>query len=245
VIVSSPREAPLQTSTGNPGDRLDLERLSGARQVATLRGRNRTKADIRICDLDRRRIVLKDYGQRPAWIRWTIGRFLVRRESAAYRTAGRIEGLAGFIGRIGPYALALEWIDGRPLAEIAPGDLPDGTIERLGRIVRSLHSRGIALVDLHHRDVLVGAGGSVHVVDLAAAWSLGNGGPLRRRLFERLRAQDLVALERMRARAAGENPDAAVSALGGPGAAWHRKGRRLKSVWDLLRRRGARPTNGE
>jgi hypothetical protein len=245
VIVASPREAPLQTSTGNPGDRLDVARLRAAKSVATLRGRNRTKAEIRICDLGQRRIVLKDYGRRPAWVRWTLGRYLVRREGAAYRAAGRLEGLPRFLGRVGPFALALEWIDGRPLAEIAPGDLPHGTLDRLDRIVRSLHARGVALADLHHRDVLVGESGSIHVVDLAAAWTLGAGGPLRRRLFDRLRAQDMVALERMRARAAGEDPDAAVEALGGPGAAWHRRGRRIKAAWNRLRHRGARGAGGD
>jgi hypothetical protein len=237
LFESSLREAPLKISTGHPSALPDVERLRAARPVATLRGRNRSKAEVRVYDLDGRRIVLKDYGVRPAWIRWTLGGFLVRRETAAYRDAGAVEGLPRCLGRVGRWALALEWIDGRPLAEWPRDELPPGTFERLDRIIRSLHERGVALADLHHRDVLIGVDGGVHVVDLAAAWSRGRGGLLRRWIFDRLCEQDRVALERLRARAAGEDPDAAVLSMGGRAAAWHRLGRRLKHAWDRLRGR--------
>ena len=95
--------------------------------------------------------------------------------------------------------------------------------------------------DLHHRDLLVAADGSVTVVDLAMAWVAGNdAGALRRFVFERCRSSDRVALARLRARADGSDPDAAARAIDPRGARWHRFGRSLKSGIDRLRRRGER-----
>lgn len=242
---SSLHEALLQSSTGNPTDSFSAGPLRAGRLVRTLHGRNRSKAEIRVYETDDGAIALKDYGRRPAWFRQTAGRFLVRREVAAYRAAAGVPGLGRFLGRVGSCALALEWIDARPLAEIPPGEVPAETISRLSEIVAALHARGVALADLHHRDVLVGKDERVHVIDLAAAWTLGGGGPLRRWLFDLFCAQDLVSVERMRARLDGEDPDEAVAAMGGRGAVWHRRGRRIKSSWNRLRGRGDRTPNGE
>ena len=46
---------------------------------------------------------------------------------------------------------------------------------------------------------------------------------------------DRAALTRMRARQAGLDPDAALAREGGPGARWHRRGRRIKGWVDRLR----------
>ena len=104
----------------------------------------------------------------------------------------------------------------------------------------SLHARGVAAGDLHHRDVLVGPGRSVHLVDLATALVLGRRPSyLRRAAFSRLAAQDLVALARMRARWTGRDEEEAIAAVGKEAAAWYARGRRLRRIWDRLRGRRA------
>ncbi len=111
-----------------------------------------------------------------------------------------------------------------------------GRFDKLRRVIESLHGRGVALTDLNHRDVLLTEDGSVHVFDLAMAWTLGQRpGRLRRKLFERFRASDLFALARLRARFTGEDPGTVIAAADPQALAWHRRARRIKWCWDRLR----------
>ena len=117
--------------------------------------------------------------------------------------------------------------------------MDDGVFDRVQRIVEELHERGIALGDLHHRDVLLGKDGSVFLVDLATAWVLGDRpGRLRHAIFERLRDADRVAVARMRARWTGGDVARAPDLAGPRAAAWHRNGRWLKRLWNRLRKGG-------
>ena len=218
---------------GNPLDRLDEVEPS-----YRIVGRNRTKADVLFYDVEGRRIALKTYAPRGALVRSTLGRWLVGREASAYRAAGVVDGLPAFLGRPRPWAIATEWVAAEPLKHRRPEDLDDSVFERLGAIVAALHDRGVALADLHHRAVLLAKDGALWVVDLATAWVLGERpGPLRRALFERFCEADLVNLARMRARFTGGDEAAAVASVSPKAAAWHRRGRRLKTVLDRLRGR--------
>jgi predicted Ser/Thr protein kinase len=206
--------------------------------VRVIPGRNLTKAEVVVYAWDGGRVAVKDYACRPLPIRLTVGRYLIRREAAVYRAAQGVQGIPRFFGRLGPCALAVEWIEGRTLSGCTAGTFSAAVFDRLEEIVAALHLRGVALADLHHRDVLIGENADVHVIDLAAGYVLGHRpSRLRRALFERLRDQDLVSLARMRARFTGGDPDAAVEALGGRAAAWHRRGRRIKTLWNRLRGR--------
>jgi hypothetical protein len=228
-----------KSSTPEPGS-VRPDHLAAAPPLRRLPGRNWTKADVLFFRLDGKGVAVKDYGPRPLLVRQTIGRLLTRREAAAYRAAGGVEGLPRFLGRLGPWTLALEWIEGKTLADLRGEALDEGIFDRIGAILESLHARGIAAGDLHHRDVLVGPGRSVHLVDLATALVLGRRpGRFRRAAFARLAAQDLVALARMRARWTGRDEAAAIAAVGKEAAAWYARGRRLRRFWDRLRGRRA------
>jgi hypothetical protein len=229
----------VKSSTGAAITGPDLESLRGLEPGRRIRGRNITKADILVYADGRRRIAVKDYGARPFFLRQTLGRYLIRRETAAYRAAAGSTGLPRFLGRMGPFALALAWIDAEPLATCSSKTALPETFDRLAALLAELHERGVALGDLHHRDILLGKDGSVHLVDLATAWTLGRRpSPLRRLLFRRFRDQDLVALARLRARYCGGDVEAAVDAVGRRAASWYRRGRRAKAIWNRLRGRG-------
>lgn len=222
------------TVQGRPSLRREaLAELSPERRV---RGRNVSKADILVYRLDGTRIAVKEYGARPFLVRHTVGRWLVRRECLAYEAAGSAAGLAPFLGRLGPFALATEWIEATPLAGMAVAHAPDELFDRLEALIASLHARGVAVGDLHHRDVLVGAAGTVHIVDLAAACVLGpRPGPLRRRVFTRLCAQDRLAAARLRARFTGRSEAEVLARLDPSSLRLWRTARRIKSVWNWLR----------
>jgi hypothetical protein len=231
--------AGAESTTGaiDPGPA--LSRVLDAPLLERIPGRNWTKADVLVRSVDGVRVAVKDYAPRGVLVRNTLGRFFAAREARALESARGAAGVATLLGRVSPFAFATLWIDASPLARSAY--VPESWFDGLEAIVRRLHERGIALGDLHHRDVLVGRDGSPFVVDLATALVLGpRPGPLRRALFERWREQDLVALARMRARAAGRSPEAAVAALGGSASAWHARGRRLKRALDRIRGRSRR-----
>lgn len=247
-MVGTMRSGPFrnnrQSSTGEAGLSLRLDALRGARPIRRIAGRNLTKADILVYRLGDCEVALKDYGARPFWARNTIGRLLVRRESRAYAAAAGLEGLPRWLGRVGPFALAVEWVPGTSLAEAQGQRLNPAVFDRLGSILERIHERGIALGDLHHRDVIVGVDGGVSVVDLATAFVLGpRPGRLAVRLFRRMAEQDRVALARLRARAMGMDENRAVAALGPSVARRYARARRVKAWWDRLRGR-RREANG-
>lgn len=216
----------------------EIRRMRSEPPLRRIVGRNWTKADVLVHESGGTLLAVKDYGPRPFLVRHTLGRWLVRREVAAYEAAAGVDGLPRFHGRAGAFALVTEWLDARPLADFAPAAPAVGWADRLAAILETLHARGVALGDLHQRDVLVDGAGGVYVVDLATALVLGPGaGPLRRWLFERLRDQDRVACARMRARHAGEDEVAAIDAVGARAARWYRRGRTLRRWLDRLRGR--------
>jgi hypothetical protein len=219
-------------------DAFDLSRLSSAEPIRRIVGRNATKADVLLYELGEDRVAVKTYAPRNPLVRNILGRWLIRRETLAYRAAEGVDAVPAFLGRVGPYALATQWVDAEPLRTRTESVLDHVLFDRLAVVLDELHGRGVALADLHHRDVLVGSDDSLYVVDLATAWVLGpRPGPIRRRLFERFCESDRVNLERMRARFTGGDVEAAVASISPEAAAWHRRGRRLKALLDRLRGR--------
>ncbi len=216
---------------------MSLEALAELAPERHLPGRNLTKADILVYRVDGRRIAVKDYRARPFVVRHIVGRLLVRRECRAYEAAGSAPGLAPFLGRVGPFTLATEWIEATPLADMPGAVASAETFDRLDALIADLHARGVALADLHHRDVLVSAAGAVRIVDLAAAFVLGRRpGRVRRRVFDRLSAQDRLAAARMRARLTGQSEDEALAGIDPSAVRRWRTARRIKAFWDVIRR---------
>jgi hypothetical protein len=119
--------------------------------------------------------------------------------------------------------------------------LDDDLFDRLELIVEDFHEHGVALADLHHRDVLLGKDGRLFVVDLATAWVLGpRPGLVRRWLFDRFRESDRVNLARMRARFTGGDVESAIASVSPAAENWYRRGRRLKGWLDALRGKNSR-----
>jgi hypothetical protein len=219
-----------------PSSGFDKDRLRGETPVRRIEGRNWTKADVEFYEIEDLKVAVKTYEPRNALARNTLGRWLIRREAAAFRAVSGISAVPAFLGRFGAFAIATEWVDAVPLKEHSGERLDNEIFDRLSDIVSEFHGRGVALADLHHRDVLVGEDGSLYVLDLATAWVAGDRpGPFRRYLFDRFRESDMVNLARMRARFTGGDPAAAVASVSPTAAAWHRRGRKVKSLLDRLR----------
>ncbi|NIM02508.1 MAG: hypothetical protein GTO30_16815 [Acidobacteria bacterium] len=183
-------------------------------------------------------IALKDYRRRPWWFRASLARWITRRETAAYRAAAGIPGVARFLGRLGPVSLATEWVESRSLGELRDRRVDPAVFERLREVLARLHAAGIALADLHLADVLVDTDNEVTLVDLANAFTLGpRPGPLRSRLFRRFVLQDEISFARLRAHLEKEDAEAAVRELGPRAARINRRNRRIKKWVDRVRGR--------
>ena len=225
-----------ESSTAKASGRLRPDDLKGRTPLRSIVGRNASKGDVLVYRLPIGDVAVKDCSSRPFIARHTAGRFLIARECRAYRAAAGAPGLATFLGRLGPFALATAWIDATPLADLVPGRVSPEVFDRLDAVIDGLHARGVTLGDLHHRDVLVGEDGRVHVVDLAAAHVLGaSPGALRRFWYDGFRAQDRVAAARLRARYTGLDEKEALSRLDPAAIRRWRAGRRIKTLWDRLR----------
>jgi hypothetical protein len=197
-----------------------------------------TKAIVLFYNIGDLQIAVKSYAESPWFFRNLLGPWLIRREAAAYHAAAGIDGLPRCFGQVGSAALATEWIEAVQLAKKQKQSCSQELFDRIAVILDDLHQRGVALGDLHHRDVLVTDDGAVFLIDLATAWVVKKRhGRLRKFIFERLRDSDRVSLARMRARYTGADMEAAIAAVGPRAAAWHRRGRRFKAFVDRVRRK--------
>jgi RIO-like serine/threonine protein kinase len=164
---------------------LDEQTLRQGEWTLLHAGRNASKADVHVVRLDGRSYAVKDYRPRSWLVRATMGRWSLRREERAYRALRHLAGIPTFAGRVGPYLLVTELVQGTSLATWEKGrPLPDGFFARLKRLLQQMHELGVVQGDLHHRDVLVGVDGDVWLVDFSTSLCGGPAGnPLRRRMW--------------------------------------------------------------
>jgi tRNA A-37 threonylcarbamoyl transferase component Bud32 len=167
------------------------------------RGRNGTKAEISLFNADENPFVVKDTALRSWAVRTLLGPWQLNREERAYRLLAGIPGIPRLIGRPDRQSLALEYIPGRSLDTLRPGDVDGDFFDRLDELLDAIHARGLAHGDLHHRDILRGPEGKPFVVDFATSVVAdSDAAPLRRRLFEQMRKADLRAVAKLRQRLA-------------------------------------------
>ena len=201
-------------------------------------GRNATKADIFLWDGGGARLIVKDYAPRPAWIRFTLGRAMVRREVRAYRQLQDLTGIPRFAGQVDALAFAIEFVEGRDLSHFRPGEVPVDFFRKLLLLLESVHRAGVAQGDLHHRDILMSPGSEPFLVDFStAAFREGSGGSLRRRLFAIACGADHRAVLKLKHRHAPQSLTEEENYELTHPPAWYRLGKRFRSIW-----RGGRKT---
>jgi len=200
-------------------------------------GRNWTKADIFLWEEEGSRLAIKDYAARPAWIRMTLGRYLVGRECAAYQRLQGIPGIPVFAGRIDSCALAVEFVEGADLSRLRRGEIQSRFFERLLDLLAAVHRAGVAQGDLHHRDVIVGPSGDPFLVDFSTAIFLERRtGRLRRRLFETACASDRRAALKLKARHVPEALTGEERQVLDHPPAWYRLGKATRRLLFGMRR---------
>lgn len=158
------------------------------------------KADVFLTSLRGKRFVVKDFGRKGFWERNLIGRVVISREARAYQGLAGIEGLPGQALRLTPFALAVEYLEGRDLGSLNAGELGITVVRQLEKIIDAIHARGWVHLDLQRRTNILIVHGEVHVIDLASAFRPGAVpllGPFLTRLFGIFDRLSLIKFKRL------------------------------------------------
>ena len=147
-----------------------------------------------------RRFVLKESLMRlPPGVRIPpLATLLARHEAGLYERLAGVRGVPRLVSRPRPDAFLREYVEGATVRETQP--LPPGFFGSFEEVLRAVHARGVAYVDLaKEENVLVGADGRAWLVDFQI--SIAREGPLRA-LVGRFQREDLYHLSKMRLRRA-------------------------------------------
>jgi hypothetical protein len=109
-------------------------------------------------------------------MRW-LGRWLARRETGFLRRLADVPNVPRWSGpvfaggQLQRHAVAHEYIPGGPLRPTSP--VGEEFLDRLAELVRAVHARDIAYVDLHKREnILVGDDGQPYLFDFQISYAL-------------------------------------------------------------------------
>jgi hypothetical protein len=91
--------------------------------------------------------VVKDFARRAAWVRRTVGRFLLNRELRALQRLVGIDGVPQRAFRVDGDAIAAEFIPGETLGQVPPEQLGTAIFVALERLLDAVHARGIVHLD--------------------------------------------------------------------------------------------------
>jgi hypothetical protein len=152
-----------------------------------------------------RRFVLKESVLRlPPGLRVPpLAALLARHEAGLFERLAGVPGIPRLVSRPRPDAFLREYAEGETVRDTA--GIPDGFFDSLERVLRAVHARGVAYVDLaKEENVIVGADGRAWLIDFQV--SVSREGPLRP-FVARFQREDLYHLSKMRIR---RRPDEAT-----------------------------------
>jgi len=138
-----------------------------------LREGSSTRPTIWVIEENGARAIVKDFGTNRFLFRNIFGRFLVWRESRAYKNLGNIEGIPTLHRVIGGLALVLEEIPGKALGEFKKGEGPSRTFfDAMESLVDRVHKQGLAHCDLKRAsNTLLSHDGIPYIIDWGASIS--------------------------------------------------------------------------
>lgn len=135
-----------------------------------------TRPDLRVVDMDGRKIIVKDFRGSDFLFRVVVGPILIRREFGALRNLMGVQGIPLLVGKLDRYALAMEHVAGTSLEKIGQGELDSAFYTHLREVIDEMHAHGVAHCDLRSRgNVMLGEDGRPYVVDFAACVYRGRG----------------------------------------------------------------------
>jgi len=143
------------------------------KKCGILRGPSNTRPTIWVVEENGVRAVVKDFSTSKFLFRNTIGRFLVWRESRAYRRLKNLRGVPNLHRVIESLALVIEKIPARNMEDLEDKmEIPVTFYDAMKDLVSSLHKRGMAHCDLKRApNILFGHDGLPYIIDWGASIS--------------------------------------------------------------------------
>ena len=146
--------------------RADIERHT----VRVIHQGKGLQSSVYLVDVEGQRAAVKDFAGTPLRFRLFIAPFLVGHESKALKILDGTPGVPRFYGRVDRLAFALEFIEGKPIADFAPEELSPAVLPKVREVVDAIHARGVSHGDLKRRsNLLVTPDERVYLIDFAAA----------------------------------------------------------------------------
>lgn len=140
--------------------------------------------------------VIKDYIDRPAWIRRTWGRLVINREVKAYQCLAGFRSAPAFIAKVDSCAFLMEHVAASQLPRRKRGrELGLSFFEQLHAAVNEMHARGVAHGDIRKNNLLVREDGSPCIIDFQTC-AFDSIDPIRHRIFNYIsRLDDLTVVK--------------------------------------------------
>lgn len=182
---------PLDPETLPEGLRAAWERLAWS-QLAPFR--HLCKARVFSALDGEQRVVCKDYsyGLAHSRMRW-LRRMALRSELRALRRLDDVQGVPRLLDAWDS-GFVMEWVPGRRLGDLERDGVPAQVFDSLDRLLDTIHGKGVLIIDLHRRNVMVDDDLSVSLVDFEASLVVDAGvGRLARRQL--LRMDDYSAVK--------------------------------------------------
>lgn len=170
--------------------------------VRVLRPGEKARPDVRLVDMDGRRVVVKDYANGGTAFKRVLGAYLVWRERMALERAAGLEGVPAIVADLGRYALVTEYFDAVEATSAPPELFDEAFFGRLDQLVGGLHLRGVVHGDLKNLgNILVTPDGKPRLVDLTSAFLTGSN-PVTALVFPLLSEDDHKAVLKLKKRCA-------------------------------------------
>jgi hypothetical protein len=164
--------------------------------------------------------LVKDFAARPAWLRWSFGRWQSQHEARIHRLLDGHPDVPRLLGRIDALAFAIEYRPGVAVTRTHAERFTASFTAELVSAVEGLHARGVVHLDLRHRsNVLAGDDGRPVLIDVGSAIHLSPDHWLGRRLLPALVWIDRRALAKWRRRFASyDRSEDSLAGASDPGA---------------------------
>ncbi len=118
--------------------------------------------------LDGKVWTVKDFSDRPFYVRW-VARFLLARELKALQRLKGIDGFAEDAFRLDADCMAVRYIDGRILLDIPEEEVTPEFLTQLENLTRRMHEAGIVHLDIRSKsNVLMRPDGTPAIIDFQA-----------------------------------------------------------------------------
>ena len=128
------------------------------------------QSSVYLVEVDGQRAAVKDFADTPPKFRRFVAPFLVGREIKALKYLDGTPGVPRFYGRVDKRAFAMEFIEGKPIADFEPGELSLQVLDNVQKSIDAIHERGVSHGDLKRRsNLLVTPDEQVYLIDFAAA----------------------------------------------------------------------------